>query len=150
ILNREDPWVWALHQRVRAKVFSFGTAKPGSRADGTIWDEAGLRFELDGVSGTICLDGFRLPGRFNRTNTMAAASAVLALNLAPELIERTLAEFRGLPHRLEFVREKNRVVFVDDSKATNVGAVVQALAAVVAPVVLIAGGVDKGGSYAAL
>jgi len=105
---------------------------------------------LGGKNGTIPLDGFRLPGRFNRTNAMAAAGAALALELAPELIERTLAEFRGLPHRLEFVREKNSVTFVDDSKGTNVGAVVQALAAVRAPVLLIAGGVDKGGSYAAL
>ncbi len=135
ILNRDDPSVWQLRKELRAQVLSFGL---------------GLRFMLGGKNGTIRLDGFRLPGRFNRTNAMAAAGAALALELAPELIERTLAEFRGLPHRLEFVREKNSVTFVDDSKGTNVGAVVQALTAVRAPVLLIAGGVDKGGSYAAL
>ena len=150
ILNRDDPSVWQLRKELRAQVLSFGLEKPAAPADEAIWDESGLRFMLGGKNGTIPLDGFRLPGRFNRTNAMAAAGAALALELAPELIERTLAEFRGLPHRLEFVREKNSVTFVDDSKGTNVGAVVQALTAVRAPVLLIAGGVDKGGSYAAL
>jgi UDP-N-acetylmuramoylalanine--D-glutamate ligase len=149
ILNREDPAVWPLHTEVRSKVLSFGVAKP-TPAEAAIWDEAGLRFTLGGMNGTIRLDGFRLPGRFNRTNAMAAAGAALTLNLAPEFIESALAEARGLPHRLEFVREKNRVVFIDDSKGTNVSAVVEALTAVGPSAVLIAGGVDKGGSYAAL
>jgi len=150
ILNREDPLVWKLRKEVRSQVLSFGPEKPAPLTDAAIWDESGLRFAIGGNSGTIRLDGFRLPGQFNRMNAMAAAGAALALNLAPELIERALAEFRGLPHRLELVCEKNSVTFVDDSKGTNVDAVVHALASVRAPVLLIAGGVDKGGSYAAL
>lgn len=150
ILNRDDPLVWPLRHEVKSKVLSFGMTKPQPGAGAAIWHEDGLRFRLGEVYGTICLDGFRLPGQFNRVNAMAAAAAALILNLAPELIERAIADFRGLPHRLEFVREKNGVVFVDDSKATNVDAVVQALAAVGPSVILIAGGVDKGGSYAAL
>ncbi len=148
ILNREDPAVWKLRHQVRSHVLSFGFTKPD--AIPAIWEESDLRFELGGVSRTIRMDGFRLPGRFNRANAMAAVSAALVLKLEPGLIERTLTEFRGLPHRLEFVREKDGVTYLDDSKGTNVGAVVQALAAVRAPVILIAGGVDKGGSYASL
>jgi UDP-N-acetylmuramoylalanine--D-glutamate ligase len=150
ILNRDDPLVWILREEVQSQVLSFGFEKPGPLTGGAIWDESGLRFAIGGNSGMIRLDRFRLPGQFNRANAMAAAGAALALNLTPELVERTLAEFRGLPHRLELVCEKNSVRFVDDSKGTNVGAVVQALEAVRAPVLLIAGGVDKGGSYAAL
>ncbi|MBV8054239.1 MAG: UDP-N-acetylmuramoyl-L-alanine--D-glutamate ligase [Deltaproteobacteria bacterium] len=150
ILNREDPLVWKLRTEVRSQVLSFGIEKPGPLADAAIWDESGLHFAIGGNSGTIRLGGFKLPGQFNRVNAMAAAGAALALNLTPELIERALAEFRGLPHRLELVCEKNNIRFVDDSKGTNVGAVVQALAAVQAPVILLAGGVDKGGSYTAL
>jgi UDP-N-acetylmuramoylalanine--D-glutamate ligase len=149
ILNREDPLVWKLRDEVRSQVLSFGL-QPAPLAHAAIWEEGGLRFIFGGSSGTIRLDRFRLPGRFNRVNAMAAAGAALALELAPELIERVLAEFRGLPHRLELVAEKNGVTFIDDSKGTNVGAVVQALAAVPAPVLLIAGGVDKGGSYTEL
>jgi UDP-N-acetylmuramoylalanine--D-glutamate ligase len=150
ILNRDDALVWRLHKQVRSKVLSFGLSNPGPLADAAIWDDAGLRFALWRNTGTIRLEGFGLPGRFNRTNAMAAAGAALALNLEPEIIEDTLAGFRGLPHRLEFVREQKGVAFLDDSKGTNVGAVVEALEAVAEPIVLIAGGVDKGGSYAAL
>jgi UDP-N-acetylmuramoylalanine--D-glutamate ligase len=150
ILNRDDPSVWQLLRKVRSRVLSFGMAKPEPAAEAAIWDENGLRFTFGRVNGAIRLDGFRLPGRFNRANAMAAAAAALVLNLAPELIERALGDFRGLPHRLEFVLEKNGTVFVDDSKATNVDAVVQALSAVGPSVILIAGGIHKGGSYAAL
>jgi UDP-N-acetylmuramoylalanine--D-glutamate ligase len=55
-----------------------------------------------------------------------------------------------LAHRIEFVREQGGITWIDDSKGTNVGAVVEALDAVPAPVILIAGGVDKGGDYAPL
>ena len=150
ILNREDPFVWKLRKEVRSQVLSFGWRRPEPPAHAAIWDESGVCFTFGGMPGTIRLDGFRLPGRFNRLNAMAAAGAALALDITPAIIERSLAELHGLPHRLEFVREKNRVLFVDDSKGTNVGAVVEALAAVRPPVVLIAGGVDKGGSYTAL
>jgi UDP-N-acetylmuramoylalanine--D-glutamate ligase len=146
ILNREDPSVWKLRSAIRSQVIGFGLEKPGSLA-GQIWDESGLRFVIGGNRRTIPLDRFHLPGRFNRANAMAAAGAALVLGVAPELIERSLAEFHGLPHRLEAVRLRNGVNFVDDSKGTNVGAVVEALAAIKAPILLIAGGADKGGSY---
>jgi UDP-N-acetylmuramoylalanine--D-glutamate ligase len=78
---------------------------------------------------------------------MAAAAAALVFRIEPAAITRTLAEFRALPHRIELVRIKGGVRFIDDSKGTNVGAVLEALASSAAPVILIAGGVDKGGSY---
>jgi UDP-N-acetylmuramoylalanine--D-glutamate ligase len=58
-----------------------------------------------------------------------------------------LENFSGLPHRLQFVAEKSGVRYFDDSKGTNVGAVVQSLASFPGPVILLAGGVDKGGDY---
>jgi UDP-N-acetylmuramoylalanine--D-glutamate ligase len=61
-----------------------------------------------------------------------------------------LESFPGLEHRLEFIREKNGVRYYNDSKGTNVGAVVKSLASFTEPVILLAGGVDKGGDYAPL
>jgi UDP-N-acetylmuramoylalanine--D-glutamate ligase len=61
-----------------------------------------------------------------------------------------LENFPGLEHRLEFVREKGGVRYYNDSKGTNVGAVVKSLASFSAPVLLLAGGVDKGGDYRVL
>jgi UDP-N-acetylmuramoylalanine--D-glutamate ligase len=149
ILNRDDPQVSALASRVQARVLSFGRERPaaGTAVWGS-WD--GLEFDDGRRRGAISLKHFRLPGPHNRLNAMAAAAAALAMEIPPHAIEAALAQFKGLPHRLEFVRERDRVRYLDDSKGTNVGAVVEALNALAGPVVLIAGGVDKGGSYAPL
>jgi len=92
----------------------------------------------------------RLAGRHNLANAMAAAAAALVSGIEPRAIEAALAEFSGLPHRMEFVAARAGVTYIDDSKGTNVAAVVEALEAVRAPVILIAGGMDKGGDYAPL
>jgi UDP-N-acetylmuramoylalanine--D-glutamate ligase len=81
---------------------------------------------------------------------MAASAAALALGVVAKDIERALASFRGLAHRIEVVHERGGVTYVDDSKGTNVGAVVEAIDALAAPIILIAGGLDKGGDYAPL
>jgi UDP-N-acetylmuramoylalanine--D-glutamate ligase len=154
ILNREDAHVWHLAGEVRSRVFSFGDARLASDDtdnSGAIWgDGEALAFDFENRRGRIEMGGFALPGRHNLLNAMAAAAAALALGIAPQTIERALAHFAGLPHRTEFVRDQNGVRYIDDSKGTNVGAVVEALAAVAGPVILIAGGVDKGGDYGPL
>jgi UDP-N-acetylmuramoylalanine--D-glutamate ligase len=154
ILNREDAHVWQLAHEVRSRVFSFGVDRPAPAASENsraIWCEGDrLVFNDAGGLGQIALKGFRLPGRHNLLNAMASAAAALAMGIAPEPIERAFADFKGLPHRTEFVREKDGVRYIDDSKGTNVGAVVEALAATDGPVILIAGGVDKGGDYGPL
>ena len=81
---------------------------------------------------------------------MAASATALALNVDPKKIELALELFRGLPHRIEIVAEKRGVTYIDDSKGTNVGAVVEAIDALAAPIILIAGGLDKGGDYGPL
>jgi UDP-N-acetylmuramoylalanine--D-glutamate ligase len=154
ILNRDDPQVWRLAKSVRSYVIGFGYARRESGA--SIWfDEPasaiGFDFDFDDAPrGRISLKGFRLRGRHNISNAMAASAAALALGVKPEEIERALASFRGLPHRIEVVHENRGVTYIDDSKGTNVGAVVEAIDALAAPIVLIAGGLDKGGDYTPL
>ena len=152
ILNREDPNVWKLAKTVRARVIGFGGARCESGA--SIWfDEPAdvMAFDFDDARrGRISFKGFRLHGRHNISNAMAASAAALALGVTPETIQRALAEFRGLPHRIEVVHEKGGVTYIDDSKGTNVGAVVEAIDAIAPPIILIAGGLDKGGDYAPL
>ncbi len=150
ILNRDDPNVWKLRQTMRSRVIGFGlsAAPPGGDA---IWPaDASLFFDIGGRRGRIGLAQFKLPGRHNLANAMAAAAAALALEIEPGPIEQGLASFKPLSHRIEMVHERHGIKFVDDSKGTNVGAVVEALEAVSAPVILIAGGFDKGGDYAPL
>ncbi len=92
-----------------------------------------------------------LTGGHNAQNVAAAIACVLPFGVAPDTIRRVLGTFRGLPHRTALVADHGGVRFYDDSKGTNVGAVVTALLGLVEPrAVLIAGGRDKGGTYAPL
>jgi len=147
ILNRDDPLVWRLSQRLEAQVVSFGFAEVAAgvfaSGDEIVWrggaDEE--RFSLGKV---------KIQGVHNVENLMAAIAAAKCAGVSRRAVENTLEEFPGLEHRLEFVREKDGVRYYNDSKGTNVGAVVKSLASFSAPVILLAGGVDKGGDYAPL
>jgi UDP-N-acetylmuramoylalanine--D-glutamate ligase len=96
----------------------------------------GRRYELRGL--------WRLPGRHNLHNAMAAIAAAEAFGVGRGAILDGLRAFRGLHHRLELVMEACGVRYINDSKATNVDAVAKALDTIEAPTVLIAGGLDKG------
>lgn len=88
-----------------------------------------------------------LRGAHNVYNSMAAAVAARALDADFGFIRESLATFAGVPHRLELVRELDGVRYVNDSKGTNVDAVRYALGSFEEPIVLIAGGKDKGNDY---
>lgn len=147
ILNRDDPLVWALHERVRARVVSFGFSEVGdgvfAGADEIVWRDGGNdeRFSLGRV---------RIQGVHNVENMMAAIAAAKCAGVSRAVIQKVLESFPGLEHRLEFILEKNGARYYNDSKGTNVGAVVKSLASFSAPVILLAGGVDKGGDYGVL
>lgn len=144
VLNRDDPRVWSMRERIRARVVSFGWAAVGEGVYATrseiIWrGEAGEeRFPLSQV---------RIQGVHNVENLMAAVAVAKSIRLPAEIIQQVIEEFPGLEHRLEIVREKNGIRFYNDSKGTNVGAVVKSLAGFSAPIILLAGGIDKGGDY---
>jgi len=149
ILNRDDPRVWFLRATAAAQVMSFGLG-PAETTPAIGCDGGDLIFDVRTRHGRISLKRMRLAGRHNVANAMAAAAAALVSGIAPSAIEAALAEFAGLAHRMEFVAERAGVTYIDDSKGTNVASVVEALAAARAPVILIAGGMDKGGDYAPL
>lgn len=88
-----------------------------------------------------------IPGEHNLENALAAISCVLPFNVEPSVIEKTLKEFKGVEHRIEFVREINGVKFYNDSKGTNTDASSKALNSFDAPIILIAGGYDKGENF---
>ncbi|GIV60097.1 UDP-N-acetylmuramoyl-L-alanine--D-glutamate ligase [Rhodocaloribacter litoris] len=91
-----------------------------------------------------------LRGRHNLYNSLAAAVAARVMEVRNEVVRESLASFEGVPHRLEFVREVDGVRYVNDSKATNVNSVWYALESFDEPIVLIAGGRDKGNDYTPL
>lgn len=93
-------------------------------------------------------EGFR--GAHNVANALAAAAVGRALGVPDEVVRAALASFRGVEHRQEFVRRLEGADWINDSKATNLNALRQALEAASSPIVLIAGGRDKGSDYRTL
>jgi len=129
-----------------ATVVSFGRPSGEVREiDGTLTDVGGaLRLPVGEL---------RLRGSHNVSNASAAALTARLLGVSMDDIARVLRRFEGLAHRMQYVGSVGEVEYIDDSKATNVGAAIASidgLAGSSGKIVLIAGGVDKGGSYGPL
>lgn len=106
-----------------------------------------------GFDNLLLAEELKLLGRHNISNVMAALALGHAAGLPMETMLTVAREFRGLPHRCEFVRRVNDVDFINDSKGTNVGATVAAIESLVPPdgkIVLIAGGDGKGADFSPL
>ncbi len=88
-----------------------------------------------------------IPGPHNVSNSLAAALAGQALGLTDQMLRRSLKAFTGVNHRLEVVRQLDGVTYINDSKATNVDALGSALRSFSEPILLLAGGRDKGNDY---
>ncbi|MDH3442745.1 MAG: UDP-N-acetylmuramoyl-L-alanine--D-glutamate ligase [Deltaproteobacteria bacterium] len=147
VLNRDDPLVWALKERLKPRVVSFGHSPVGEGVSAT----GDIITWRDGPNEDLfSLAGGKIQGVHNVENMMAAVAAAKLAGISHGAIRQSLETFPGLEHRLEFVRETDGVKYYNDSKGTNVGAVVKSLAGFSAPVILIAGGVDKGGDYGPL
>ncbi|MDQ2069508.1 UDP-N-acetylmuramoyl-L-alanine--D-glutamate ligase [Natronospira bacteriovora] len=148
VLNRDDERVAAMAGLAR-RIIWFGAGEPAA-------DEFGLRSveerccfaHGERVLGPADLPG--LPGGHNRLNVLAALAAVHALGLDPVAALARLGSFHGLPHRMALVAERDGVRWINDSKATNLGATLAALAGLSEPVVLIAGGQGKGQDFTPL
>jgi UDP-N-acetylmuramoylalanine--D-glutamate ligase len=120
------------------------------------WDSSAALFELDGqlwwrTRALVALSEMRLRGRHNVENAMAAAAVCLARGLDAGAVRDGLASFAGVAHRLQEVAEVDGVLYVNDSKATNVASTLVALQAFAGrPVHLILGGQGKGQDFSSL
>ncbi len=92
----------------------------------------------------------QISGKHNMYNAQAAALAALVAGVSPEQIKRSICDFAAVDHRLQPLGELGGVLYINDSKATNVDSVWYALEAMQRPVVWIAGGTDKGNDYSPL
>ncbi len=114
--------------------------------------------QMQGVSSShlhppfplVEINEIKIKGVHNLENAMAASAMALLAGCTPESVRDSLRVFPGLEHRLEFVREIRGVKYFNDSKGTNVGAVMKSLESFSAPIILIAGGRDKAGDFSLL
>jgi len=149
VLNADDETQEGLAQAMKAQVVRFSSrreVRPGM----FLQDDAIVYSKPDGSDERYPVSMIHLPGLHNVENVMAAVVAARFCGCSQESIVEAVSEFRGLAHRIEFAGEKNGIKFYDDSKGTNVDAVIRALQTFSVPVILLLGGRDKDGNFAAL
>jgi UDP-N-acetylmuramoylalanine--D-glutamate ligase len=177
VLNRADPIIHSMAPAIRAQKLYFninsdssaptqtmplsatntaglpqgGGQSTGGRSHAVELRDGKMICRLPGKAPlALSLAKFKIKGLHNLENAAAASLAALAAGAVESGIQKALDTFKGLPHRLEHVRTVNGVQYYNDSKGTNVGAVVRALESFDTPVILIMGGRDKGGGYGVL
>ena len=106
-----------------------------------------LKINTEDTDMSINLDILSIKGTHNVYNSMAAALSASVMNIKKEDIRHSLSDFEGVEHRLEAVAKVRNILFINDSKATNVNSCWYALESMKTPVVLILGGTDKGNDY---
>ncbi len=161
VLNRDDPASLAMAMALPGRrILSFGLDAPrpqmgvdeGADNFGLIQRD-GERWLAQGGKALIAMNELGIAGTHNAANALAALALCSAIGVQGPQLLAALREFRGLPHRVELVGQRGGVRFYDDSKGTNVGSTVAALAGLAhgeAKVVLIAGGEGKGQDFSPL
>lgn len=155
--NAADPWVMKETAGIASRLYTFDS-RPGATAERGAHLSAD-RTELvlrgvarDGDEERYPTSDLVIVGNHNMENAMCAYLAARGLGLPPEVVRAGARTYRPLPHRMELVGELvvdgGDIYFYDDSKGTNVASVAASVRGFPRPLVLIAGGVDKGGSYA--
>jgi UDP-N-acetylmuramoylalanine--D-glutamate ligase len=145
VINWDDEFCRSIGRRLSGPVYFFSRTR---RVDqGAYLDEPKALVQIGPVPETYDLKGFPLPGVHNRENALAAILGARLMGAIPEAVQKTILTFKGFGHRLEYIGQVEGIRFYDDSKGTNVGAVVKALEGFDRPIILIAGGRDKGGDY---
>lgn len=150
VMNADDAIVRDVGRSLGGLVRWFSVHDKDERVSpmGTFMSPDGLAVRRDQtVEETYRIDGPALLGAHNHANACAAIECARFLGATPDAVQAGLTSFAGLPHRLEKVGTVGSAVFFNDSKATNVDAAVTAVRAVPPPIVLIAGGRDKGGAW---
>ena len=148
VLNRDIP-EFASFVPSATTMTSFGLGEPATREFGIRVTSRGECI-AHGDTLLMSVDEFPLLGRHNLSNALAALALGSVLGANPHGLAQALKRYRGLPHRMQMVAEVNGVTWINDSKATNVGAALTSVQSIEDPFILIAGGDSKGASFEAL
>jgi UDP-N-acetylmuramoylalanine--D-glutamate ligase len=150
VLNADDELAMSFRTAAMSKTVLFSRRR--SLREGVSVQEGYLinSFEAGKRVKVIPVGDIRIKGMHNLENALAATAIALAAGAPTPVIAKVLSEFPGLEHRTEFVRELDGVSYINDSKGTNVGAVLKSLESFTAPVILIAGGLDKHSDFSPL
>jgi len=150
IINYDDKPCYHLARQAKATVVPFSRKEELTFGAFVLDGMIAIR-DQSGFETHFChQDELMIPGTHNLENALAATAIAYFSGIPAEVIRRTLREFSGVEHRIEFVNEIDGVRFVNDSKGTNPDAAIKAIESIPAPIFLIAGGYDKGSDFTKL
>ncbi len=135
-------------RKIPAQQVPFGLGTPASPGAGV--QENRIIINLNQNQFSMSILDLSLQGKHNTYNSMAAGIASMVFQIRNEQLRESMADFKGVEHRLEHFLKVHGIEFINDSKATNVNSTWYALESVHKPVVWIVGGVDKGNDYSML
>lgn len=142
----DDQYLPSRISNPEASVMTFSTKYKIEK--GAYYEKGNLKYKEKGTEEIICTDeDLSIKGMHNIANALAVICVVKKIGLNNDVIKSSFQNFKGVEHRLEFVRELNGVKFINDSKATNIDSVWYALQSFKEPIRLILGGKDKGNDY---
>lgn len=146
IYNFDDPFIKInlKNKRVQQLAFSLISDLPA----GAFYKEGKMFFSWSGKVSEICsVSDLFIKGEHNIANALAVLAVAKLLKVSDQKIREAFSSFKGVEHRIEFVRALDGVEYYNDSKATNVDSVIVALKSFTKPIYLILGGKDKGNNY---
>ena len=149
VLNRDDAWSMLMARPKLAQV-TFGLSDDGDELSYGLKQIDGDTWLCEGDKELINLQDLKIVGLHNAANALAAVALCRGIGIDYAHIIQTLYNFKGLPHRVEWVANIDDVDYYDDSKGTNVGATCAALSGLAQKVVLIVGGDGKGQDFSPL
>lgn len=143
IINYEDEELNNLAGRIQAQALYFSSSR--RIADGVFLDGDLIILAKDNKEQIICnVNNLKLLGIHNYENIMASILIAIVMGVPLDVIINTVTTFQGVEHRIEYVETINGVAYYNDSKGTNTDATIKAISAMKKPIILIAGGYDKG------
>jgi UDP-N-acetylmuramoylalanine--D-glutamate ligase len=149
VFNSEDETARAIATRHSGKAIPFSSRRTLDR--GVFVEGPSIVRAWDGGRSVVAdRSDFKPIGVHNLENALASIAAVIPFGVTDQTIREALRSYRPLPHRMELVRTLDGVVYVNDSKATNVDATIKSLMSIDGPVIVILGGRDKDGDFASL
>ena len=145
VLNYDDELTKALAEKCNANVVFFSRLEKLEK--GVYVENGDIIIDINEKINLMKVCELSLPGGHNLENCMAAAAMAYVSGIDIEVIREVLKTFKAVEHRLEFVKEVEGVKYVNDSKGTNPDSTIKAVQAYENPIILIAGGYDKGSTY---
>ena len=149
VLNYDNEIARMLAPKVPARLLWF--SRKSEVKEGAFVRDNDVIFKMNGLEKYICnIKQIYIPGNHNLENALAAVALASAMGISAQVIRHTLMEFKGVEHRIEFVKEVDGVRYINDSKGTNPDATIKAIEAMKQPTILLLGGYDKHSEFVSL